>query len=96
MPWPWPSAKLGILKGIPSFAECQVHGTRQSFFKKKNLCRVPHDLAPGKEITKKIKKLFAGCPCGATPGKEIIKKNKKIFARCFPGTTPGKENLKKN
>ena len=63
MPWPWHSAKLG------------TQGIRQSFFKKKILCRVPHDLAPGKEITKKNKKLFAGCARGATPGKEIIKKN---------------------
>ena len=86
MPWPWHSAKLGI-------ARARAPG--KVFSKKKNLCRVLHDLAPGKEITKKNKKLFAGCPRGATPGKEIIKKNKKIFAGCLPGTAPGKENLKK-
>ena len=79
MPWPWHSAKLG------------TQGIRQSFFKKKILCRVPHDLAPGKEITKKIKKLFAGCPLGETPGKEIIKKIKTSL----PGASPARHPAKK-
>ena len=62
-----------IFEALPS-ARSRAPG---KVFSKKNLCRVPHDLAPGKEITKKNKKLFAGCPRGATPGKEIIKKIKK-------------------
>ena len=91
MPWPWHSAKLGILKGIPSFAECQGQGTRQSFFKKKILCRVPHDLAPGKEITKKIKNSLPGAPAVRHPAKKLLKKNKKFFAGCLPARHPAKK-----
>ena len=62
-----------IFEALPGALALALGKAGNSFFFKKNLCRVPHDLAPGKEITKKNKKLFAGCPRGATPGKEIIK-----------------------
>ena len=83
MPWPWHSAKLGIPR-ISSFAECQGQGTRQIFFKKKILCRVPHDLAPGKEITKKIKKTLCRVPPRCDTRQRNYKKNKKNLCRVPP------------
>jgi hypothetical protein len=44
--------------------------------------------ALSKEITKKIKKLFAECQPGMALSKEIIK---KIFAECQTSRTLGKE-----
>jgi hypothetical protein len=50
-------------------------GHPAKFFQKKNLCRVPHDLAPGKEITKKIKKnSLPGAPAVRHPAKKLLKK----------------------
>ena len=85
------NSELGILKGIPSFAECQVQGTRQSFFKKKIFAGCPMTWHPAKKLRKKIKKLFAGCPLGETPGKEIIKKIKTSL----PGASPARHPAKK-
>ena len=65
------------------------------FFQKKNLCRVPHDLAPGKEITKKNKKTLCWVPPRCDTRQRNYKKNKNIFVGCLPGTAPDKENLKK-
>jgi CMP-N-acetylneuraminic acid synthetase len=43
---------------------------------------VPGQEAPGKEILKKNKKIFAGCQVRRHPAKKFFKKNKKIFAGC--------------
>ena len=46
-------------------------GHLAKFFQKKILCRVPHDLAPGKEITKKIKNSLPGAPAVRHPAKKL-------------------------
>ena len=73
------------------FAECQVRGTRQrnSFFFKKNLCRVPDQGALGKEI-QKIKKFLCRVPDQGALGKEI-RKIKKFLCRVPDHGALGKE-----
>ena len=86
----WNVKKIVIL-GV--FAECHGQGTRQSFFKKKILCRVPRRGTRQSIFFKKIQKFFAECLGSGTRQSNFFKK--KTLPSAWAGTL-SKVIFKKN